>query len=109
MKKFKFLTLVFLAFFLLGCAPRAEVAMTETRQYILLDIDPPKHFKITIQDKISGQIYRDLRVSKRCSAWRSAKINNVYDFKLTTYVKDGRTFTGEPYVKGFCDYLDSLS
>lgn len=40
-------------------------------QYKILEIDPPKHFDISIQSLRTGIIYNEIGNRKHCNSWRS--------------------------------------
>lgn len=93
-----------IGFLLAGCEQRRLVD-TEIKEYTLVDVRPPKRFYITLMDKKTGQVYKNLYVSKRCSAWKKAVIGKSYRFVENTYAVDGVLMNPRPSVSGFCTYL----
>lgn len=43
----------------------------EVREVVILDVNPPKHFSVTVKDRQSGAVFKDVANSTWCPAWRS--------------------------------------
>lgn len=106
MKRLLFLALLVIG--LTGCdlaALKTNVVDRKAKQYVLVGINPPKRFYVTLRDIETGRIIKDLYVSKRCSSWKKARIGEVITFNEVTY-EDGRgNRTISVDVKGFCKLL----
>jgi len=79
----KYVFALFFTFLLVGCGDR-EVSRVE-KTYEVVDIKPPKRFYVSLRDTQTGQVYKDLYVSKRCSHWQKLKINSQWKFPEVTY------------------------
>lgn len=89
----------------LGGCDQGKVVEVKEKKYLLVGINPPKHFAINLRDIETGRITGELSVSKRCSAWRKARIHEVLAFKEITREYEDSRRTIAVYVKDFCDTL----
>lgn len=62
---------------------------TEDRRYQLLDYNPPKHFYVDLKDMETGQVLKDVRVSKHCNNHRRNIKGSYYVIPVRVY-KDER-------------------
>jgi hypothetical protein len=72
---------------LTGCEPRKQdpVVSAVDKKYAIVDINPPKHFYVDIQDVETKEIYKNQYVSKHCNAYQKLKIGSVWNFQEVTY------------------------
>lgn len=69
-----------------------EVVKTEVRRYKLLDMNPPKHFYVDIEDVETHQVYERRYVSKHCNNWRDNKLGDSYNIQVVTKKQGDRTW-----------------
>lgn len=82
--------------------PTTELVAVETRRYKLLEINPPKHMRVHLQDVQSGYSTW-ASVSKHCNNWRDNTIGDEYNIDVRVLRKgdrEWREFTG--LSKVFC-------
>lgn len=90
----KLLLLGVLVGVLAGCEDRVTIS-DSTQQFIVTRIEPPKHFRVTLQNVLTGNVTR-VYVSKRCANWHKLKLSSLWDFREV--VKAGSE-TGKRYVE----------
>lgn len=76
--------------------PKTEVVAIENRRYKLLEINPPKHMRVHLQDVESGYSTW-ASVSKHCNNWRDNQIGAEYNIDVKVLKKgerEWREFTG---------------
>lgn len=61
------------------------VLNTEYRQYEVIGINPPKHFRLDLKDVKTNRIYENVSVSKHCNNWRNLPLHSLFLFKEVTY------------------------
>lgn len=73
MKKFKINTLVAIAVYAMLCAvysckhvPR-EVLWQKTEDFIIININPPKHFYLDLKRVSDGKVFTKVYISKHCN------------------------------------------
>lgn len=59
---------------------------SEYRKFELVQINPPKRMYVTLKDVETGEIHKNIYVSKRCSNWENNKIGDIYLLNYKTYV-----------------------
>ncbi len=63
---------IFFLFFCFGCVNKHEIVTNrKNEKYIIWNIDPPKRFKVSIQNIQTGVVYQNVITSKRCSSWKN--------------------------------------
>lgn len=102
---FKIFVMLCVILTLSGCdmpPPDKEVAR-EYRQYRLLELNPPKHVYITVEDIKTGYVWNHLYVSKHCNSWRKIPNGSIWGFELVTYEKpDGSRYQELDNYKNIC-------
>lgn len=84
------LTLIFSLFFIAGCGPRkditpATVISSKQKTYEIVDINPPKSFKVDVRDVETGYVYKSIYVSHHCNEWRKLKLGSRWYFTEVVY------------------------
>lgn len=69
---------------LAGCEER-EVFSDKVNTYRLLNIDPPKHVYVDMQNIKTGEIFRHQYVGKHCNGWQKIKIGGLWDVHEVVY------------------------
>jgi hypothetical protein len=69
-----------------------QVVNTELRRYKLLDMNPPKHFYVTLEDVQTKQVYERTYVSKHCNSYANNKLGDEYNISVTTYKQGDRVW-----------------
>lgn len=59
--------------------------VTELRRYILVKMNPPKHFYVTLKDEQTGQVFERLYVSKHCNNFRNNQEGESYNLQVTSF------------------------
>ena len=77
---------------LAACTPAQKIS-EETRAYTLLDYNPPKRFYVDLKDNKTGEVFKNIYVSKRCSNHKNLQIGATYDLTRVTYQKGQEQFT----------------
>lgn len=75
----------------------------ETREFIILDVDPPKHVYVKVQDVLDGTIYK-VFVSKHCNRWQEIRIGSKVS--LPRYTKEYINFKPKKQVWTIGDAYD---
>lgn len=80
------------AIMLTGCTqPVSEDS--EYRQYKIIEIKRPKHFRVVVLDMINGSEHR-VSVSKHCNKWRDVVLYSEISLMTTRYTyEDGSVRT----------------
>lgn len=65
---------------LTACEKRTVIDTT-THKVKVLEIDPPKKYRVTFEDTITGKTVKR-RVSKRCSTYKQIKVGETYELKV---------------------------
>lgn len=80
---------------LLGCAGRRDIVYdkVETREYILTQLDEPKHFYVYLTDVKTGKKYDYVYVSKHCNDWRELQIGKIYKLERVYWTDGGREYS----------------
>jgi hypothetical protein len=81
MKNIKKITIAMCAVLALTACEKRTVIETTTHKVKVLEIDPPKHYRVTFEDTVTGKIVKE-RVSKRCSTYRQIKVGETYELKM---------------------------
>lgn len=61
---------------LTGCQGRYSVESQSFKNYTIIGINRPKHFRVALQDE-SGRVFEKVSVSKHCNRWREVKLGSV--------------------------------
>lgn len=69
---------------LTGCN-HGELVETTTQTFEVTHVDPPKHFRVTLKNVDSGQVFEDVYVSKRCSRWKEVPVGTELRLVVGTY------------------------
>lgn len=104
----RLILLAFAAFALVGCdsALDRKVVSEKWKKYQIIGINPPKHFYITIRDVETGQVFKDLYISKHCNSWRKGRIWEINTFKETIYEDSAGKRTVRVHVGDYCNLLN---
>lgn len=60
------------------------------QKYEVIDINPPKHFSLTLKNVDTGEIFDSVAISKRCQYWENLKMNSVVTFEEETFKYEKR-------------------
>ncbi len=102
--------LICISFFLIllsGC-DAAVVLKSVEKEYEVIEIKRPKYFKVTLKDKVTGETYSRLSVSKRCSSWNKLKIGDTLKFKEVTYRRANDVYKRVEGIKDLCKNLRNI-
>lgn len=91
-----------LVIFSTSCVEHKHYDYTETRKFEILEINPPKHFKVTLRDIECDIIFEDISVSKHCNSWRELYVGQV------VYLKVGYYTTNNKYVAEILNIRECL-
>ncbi|AXF53074.1 MAG: putative lipoprotein [Caudoviricetes sp.] len=84
------------ALMLTGC-DQIVSEKSEYRQYKIVEIKRPKHFRVVVRDMNTGTEHR-VSVSKHCNRWREVELYSETALMSTTYTyESGRVYT---YIQG---------
>lgn len=81
MKTIKSLSIALCAILVLTACEERQVIETTVHKVKVLEIDPPKHYRVTFQDTVTGETVKE-RVSKRCSTYKQIKVGETYELKV---------------------------
>lgn len=87
MKALIFLTIVT---FLIGCGECKHYEYVETRKFEILEINPPKHFKVSLRDVESDIVFEDISVSKHCNSWRELYVGQIVYLEVGYYTTNNK-------------------
>lgn len=74
---------------LVGCdAFTGKVVKEEGRDYEIIHVKRPKHFKVDLRDVKTGEVFNSVYVQKTCPSWRRLKVGSVWTFKYTEKRRD---------------------
>jgi len=73
---------VLAAVMLSGCDKEIH---SEQREYEVVGVKPPKHMRVDLRDVKTGELFKDVSVSKRCSGWETLKIGTHFWLIERTY------------------------
>lgn len=104
----KYLMVIISALFLAGCGLKDKVVDIQDKMYEVVEIKPPKHFYITLKDVETGEIYKRLYVSKRCSSWKKLEKGSQWAFREFTYEGKKGQYKKVEVDSTFCDKLKEL-
>lgn len=65
--------------------PPVEELGTSIRRYKLLEMRPPKHFYVSIEDVETKQTFDSVYVSKHCNTYRNNKLGDEYNLTVMNY------------------------
>lgn len=75
---------------------RQVIESTETKKYIIVGINQPKHFRVDLKDE-TGRIFQTVAVSKHCNRWREVQLNTVV--YLPTSIMKNESGEGKRWIK----------
>ena len=82
-------------FGLYSCAPQPkEIIWEKTEQFIIVGINPPKHFYLDLKRVSDGEVFTSVYISKHCGGWRNCisegdTINVTYGkYKRGDYIRE---------------------
>lgn len=58
---------------------------TNHRVFAVVGVKPPKHMRVDLRDVKTGELFKEVSVSKRCSGWQSLKIGTHFWLIERTY------------------------
>lgn len=61
------------------------IVKEEIREYEVVEIDPPKHFYVTLLDVQTHQLFPNHSRSKHCNNWRKNKLHEIVKIKTVYY------------------------
>lgn len=92
-------SLTFMA--LVGCE-RPILLSSETREYQVIDINPPKHFYVKVLDVQNHDIH-EIYVSKHCGNWKKVMKGSRWSLTRLTYrTSSGKRFYTFKNKSDFC-------
>ena len=59
------------------CEPREVLYVNSPEDFVIIGINPPKHFYLDLKRVRDGRVFTHVYVSKHCNAWRSIRIGDV--------------------------------
>jgi hypothetical protein len=65
---------------------------SQVERFILVKMNPPKHFYVTLKSTVDGRVYEHAYVSKHCNEFRDNTIGDEYNIQTTTML-DPKTNT----------------
>jgi hypothetical protein len=77
----KTLTIALCALISLTACENRTVIETSVHKVKVLEIDPPKHYRVTFENSVTGKTVKE-RISKRCSSYKQIKVGENYDLKV---------------------------
>lgn len=68
---------------------------SKIERFILVSMNPPKHFYVTLKSTVDGRVYDHHYVSKHCNSFRDNKIGDEYNIHTTIMFdpKTGQNFS----------------
>lgn len=91
---------------LTGCGFNDTIVSQKLKTYEVIDIKRPKHFKVSLRDVETNQVFKMIRVSKRCSNWRNLKLGSHWQFTEVVKMKeDGSQYAQITDVHTLCSRL----
>lgn len=102
-------SLILAVSFLSACDTPEKITSVQ-HKYEVIGIDPPKRFYIDLKNVETGEIFRSIYISKRCSYWQNLKMNSVWTFdELTYHYKDpSKNYRKVSVDRNFCQKLGDL-
>lgn len=86
MKRLAIIAIIALASLALsGCLEGPEVYSVQQRQYEIVNIKQPKHFRVDLRDVDTNIIHRNVSASKHCNRWREVYTGKRVFLTETTY------------------------
>ena len=86
-----FVVLALVLSLVVGCGLPAKEVKREDREFVVVEVDPPKRFYLSFRDVVNGAHYDNVYVQKRCSGWEKAFQGSTWTLPEITYERSDGT------------------